>query len=158
MANMTQKEDHLLKQLGLKVTLPRLKVLALLQNPLSPHFTAEKIYRYLIEQGEEIGLATVYRVLNQFEEVGLITKHNFEGGKAVFELATQESHDHLICLDCGRVFEFEDKLIRQQQEKIAQKHHLELSDHHLALYGHCTQKNCEYKTEKCTASKQEASS
>lgn len=137
-----QPDNRLLKQAGLKITSPRLKILALLQNSTNLHVTAEEIYRKLIEQEEEIGLATVYRVLNQFEEVGLITKHHFEGGKAVFELASQHSHDHLICLDCGHVFEFKDEVIRQRQLEIAKEYGIQLSYHNLSLYGHCSNGNC----------------
>lgn len=146
--NQTKQQDNdLLKQAGLKVTSPRLKILALLQESANPHVNAEDLYRKLIEQGEEIGLATVYRVLNQFEEVGLITKHHFEGGKAIFELASPNSHDHLICLDCGAVFEFEDDLIRKRQAEIAKSHGIKLSYHNFSLYGHCSNGDCKKNPE-----------
>lgn len=137
-----QQDNHLLKQAGLKITSPRRKILAILQDGANCHVTAEDIYRKLIGQDNEIGLATVYRVLNQFEEVGLITKHHFEGGKAVFELASQHSHDHLICLDCGAVFEFKDEIIQQRQLEIAKRYGIELSYHNLSLYGHCSNGDC----------------
>jgi len=104
-----QENNAALKNAGLKITLPRLKILQLLQDPDYQHVTAEDLYKKLLDLGEEIGLATVYRVLNQFDDAGIVTRHNFEGGKAVFELATQNHHDHLICLDCGDVFEFTDE-------------------------------------------------
>ena len=93
-----------LKKAGLKVTLPRLKILEVLQEPDNHHVSAEDLYKRLIDMGEEIGLATVYRVLNQFDDAGIVTRHNFEGGKSVFELTQQHHHDHLICLDCGKVY------------------------------------------------------
>ena len=100
-----------LKKAGLKVTLPRLKILEVLQEPDNHHVSAEDLYKRLIDMGEEIGLATVYRVLNQFDDAGIVTRHNFEGGKSVFELTQQHHHDHLICLDCGKVIEFSDDSI-----------------------------------------------
>ena len=108
-----------LKKAGLKVTLPRLKILEVLQNPECHHVSAEDLYKKLIDMGEEIGLATVYRVLNQFDDAGIVTRHNFEGGKSVFELTQQHHHDHLICLDCGKVIEFSDESIEVRQRDIA---------------------------------------
>lgn len=131
-----------LKRAGLKVTLPRLKILELLQRPNLQHITAEDLYKQLLEQGEEIGLATVYRVLNQFDDAGIVTRHNFEGGRAVFELANQSHHDHLICLDCGEVFEFHDAIIEQRQKEIAQQLGINLTHHSLYLYGHCSNGDC----------------
>lgn len=131
-----------LKKAGLKVTLPRLKILEILQSPEYHHVSAEDLYRKLIDLGEEIGLATVYRVLNQFDEAGIVTRLNFEGGKSVFELTQQEHHDHLICLDCGKVIEFKDKIIEQRQRDIAEKHQIKLTNRNLYLYGHCSMSDC----------------
>jgi len=137
--------NQALKNAGLKVTLPRLKLLEALQQPDCQHISAEDLYKKLLEQGEEIGLATVYRVLNQFDDAGIVTRHHFEGGKSVFELASQHHHDHLVCLDCGHVIEFTDEIIEQQQREIAGRHHIRLTNHSLYLYGHCTKPNCEHK-------------
>ncbi|EOV8628673.1 ferric iron uptake transcriptional regulator [Proteus mirabilis] len=131
-----------LKNAGLKVTLPRLKILEVLQDPECHHVSAEDLYKKLIDIGEEIGLATVYRVLNQFDDAGIVTRHNFEGGKSVFELTQQHHHDHLICLDCGKVIEFTDDAIEVRQRNIAERHGIKLSNHSLYLYGHCTAGNC----------------
>lgn len=137
-----QQNNAALKNAGLKITLPRLKILELLQDPLCQHVTAEDLYKKLLDLGEEIGLATVYRVLNQFDDAGIVTRHNFEGGKAVFELATQDHHDHLICLDCGDVFEFTDEIINKRQKEIAEQYGVKLTYHSLYLYGHCSNGNC----------------
>lgn len=134
--------NQALKKAGLKVTLPRMKILDFMQQPESAHISAEEIYKKLMDQGEEVGLATVYRVLNQFDEAGLVTRHHFEGGKSVFELNRQTHHDHLVCLDCGKVIEFTDDLIEQRQKSIAEEHNLTLTNHSLYLYGHCTKKDC----------------
>ncbi|CZF80012.1 Ferric uptake regulation protein [Grimontia celer] len=131
-----------LKDAGLKVTLPRLKILEVLQEPDCQHISAEDLYKKLIDIGEEIGLATVYRVLNQFDDAGIVTRHHFEGGKSVFELATQHHHDHLVCLDCGRVIEFTDDVIEQRQKDIANQFNIRLTNHSLYLYGHCTKSGC----------------
>lgn len=131
-----------LKNAGLKVTLPRLKILEVLQDPECHHVSAEDLYKKLIDIGEEIGLATVYRVLNQFDDAGIVTRHNFEGGKSVFELTQQHHHDHLICLDCGKVIEFTDESIENRQKNIAERHGIQLSNHSLYLYGHCAVGNC----------------
>ena len=122
-----------LKKAGLKVTLPRLKILEVLQEPDNHHVSAEDLYKRLIDMGEEIGLATVYRVLNQFDDAGIVTRHNFEGGKSVFELTQQHHHDHLICLDCGKVIEFSDDSIEARQREIAAKHGIRLTNHSLYL-------------------------
>ncbi|MDU5501767.1 MAG: ferric iron uptake transcriptional regulator [Enterobacter sp.] len=119
-----------LKKAGLKVTLPRLKILEVLQGPDNHHVSAEDLYKRLIDMGEEIGLATVYRVLN------------FEGGKSVFELTQQQHHDHLICLDCGKVIEFSDDSIEARQREIAARHGIRLTNHSLYLYGHCAEGDC----------------
>ena len=131
-----------LKNAGLKVTLPRLKILEVLQDPECHHVSAEDLYKKLIDIGEEIGLATVYRVLNQFDDAGIVTRHNFEGGKSVFELTQQHHHDHLICIDCGKVIEFTDDAIEVRQRNIAERHGIKLSNHSLYLYGHCAAGNC----------------
>ena len=131
-----------LKKAGLKVTLPRLKILEILQKPELQHISAEDLYKKLIEVGEEIGLATVYRVLNQFDDAGIITRHHFESGKSVFELSSQEHHDHLVCLDCGKVIEFSDAMIEDRQKEIAKQYNLRLTNHSLYLYGHCIKDDC----------------
>ncbi|KLU14829.1 MULTISPECIES: ferric iron uptake transcriptional regulator [Xenorhabdus] len=131
-----------LKNAGLKVTLPRLKILEVLQDPECHHVSAEDLYKKLIDIGEEIGLATVYRVLNQFDDAGIVTRHNFEGGKSVFELTQQHHHDHLICLDCGKVIEFSDEFIEERQKNIAERYGIKLSNHSLYLYGHCADGDC----------------
>lgn len=131
-----------LKKAGLKVTLPRLKILEVLQDPEFHHVSAEDLYKKLIDMGEEIGLATVYRVLNQFDDAGIVTRHNFEGGKSVFELTPQHHHDHLICLDCGKVIEFRDEFIEARQRDISKKNNIKLTNHSLYLYGHCKEGDC----------------
>ncbi|MDF7670309.1 ferric iron uptake transcriptional regulator [Orbaceae bacterium ESL0721] len=142
MTDHDRDNNAALKNAGLKVTSPRLKILEILRDPAHQHVTAEDLYKKLLELGDEIGLATVYRVLNQFDDAGIVTRHNFEGGKAVFELATQEHHDHLVCLDCGEVFEFRDETINQRQKEIAKQHGVELTYHSLYLYGHCASGEC----------------
>lgn len=126
-----------LKKAGLKVTLPRLKILEILKSPENQHIGAEEVYKILLENEEEIGLATVYRVLNQFDDAGIVTRHHFEGGKSVFEASHKKHHDHLVCLECGKVIEFEDDLIEKRQEQIAEEHGIKLTNHSLYLYGHC---------------------
>lgn len=126
-----------LRRAGLKVTLPRLKILEILESSSVRHVSAEDVYRSLIEQGEDVGLATVYRVLTQFESAGLVKRQNFEGGHSVFELDQGEHHDHLVCVKCGRVEEFVDNIIEAQQAKIAAKAHFEMTDHSLNIYGIC---------------------
>ena len=124
-----------LKKAGLKVTLPRMKILQLLETSDEHHLTAEAIYRVLLEAGEEIGLATVYRVLTQFEAAGLVNRHHFEGGQAVFELDRGKHHDHMVCSRTGKVVEFYDEIIEQRQKEIAKEHGFKISDHSLILYG-----------------------
>jgi len=131
----SQNEE--LKRAGLKITLPRIKILSILQNPKNQHVSAEDVYKILLEQHEEIGLATVYRVLNQFDDAGIITRHHFEGGKSVFELTQKQHHDHLVCLKCGKVVEFEDDIIETRQSDIAKSHNIKLTNHSLYLYGEC---------------------
>lgn len=132
-----ESENHQIRQAGLKVTLPRVKILQLLEASEKRHMSAEEVYRTLIENGEEIGLATVYRVLTQFEGAGLATRHHFEGGQSVFELNRGEHHDHLVCLKCGRVVEFVDTLIEARQQAIAERHGFAIEDHALLIYGIC---------------------
>jgi Fur family ferric uptake transcriptional regulator len=123
-----------LKDAGLKITQPRLSILRVLQNHRDGHLTADDIYRLLIEAGEEIGLATVYRVLNQFETSGLVEKHNFESGQAYYELNDGEHHDHMVCLETGKVIEFISEEIEQAQKKIADAHDYEIESHSLVIY------------------------
>jgi Fur family ferric uptake transcriptional regulator len=138
---MDQNQE--LKKAGLKITLPRLKILEIMQGPENQHIGAEDVYKILLEQGEEIGLATVYRVLNQLDDAGIIHRHHFEGGKSVFELSQKSHHDHLVCLDCGKVIEFEDPVIEKRQEDIAKENGIELTNHSLYLYGRCQKESCE---------------
>ena len=126
-----------LKESGLKTTLPRLRILAVLENGSQRHFTAEDVYKSLLEAGEDIAFATVYRVLTQFENAGLVLRHNFEGGRSVFELDDGEHHDHMVCVKCNNVTEFYDSEIEVRQRAAAEKHNFELQDHSLYLYGLC---------------------
>lgn len=126
-----------LKKAGLKTTLPRLKILGILENADDRHMTAEDVYKQLLDGGEDIGLATVYRVLTQFEGAGLVIRHNFEGGRAIFEMNNEGHHDHLVCVECGQVFEFYDKAIEERQRKVASDAGFVLDDHALYLYGVC---------------------
>ena len=141
---MTDRKNAL-KKAGLKITLPRIKILELLKLPSRQHTSAEDLYKQLLSKGEEIGLATVYRVLNQFDDAGIVTRHYFEGGKSVFELATQEHHDHLVCLDCGHVIEFHDDLIEDRQRDIAADNGMSLQAHSLYLYGRSLDGKCNHK-------------
>ncbi|GAB6049441.1 ferric iron uptake transcriptional regulator [Hydrogenophilus islandicus] len=135
-----------LREKGLKATYPRLKILELFNREGARHLSADEVYRELLEQGVEIGLATVYRVLTQFEQAGVLIKHHFDGTKAVFELAENRHHDHLVCLDCGRIVEFHDEEIEKRQKSVAAKLGFSLEDHALALYGHCLQgAQCPYR-------------
>ena len=134
-----------LKDIGLKATLPRRKILELFENSKVRHLSAEDVYRNLISEGIDIGLATVYRVLTQFEQAGLLSRQHFETGKAVFELNEGHHHDHLVCLQCGRVEEFHDADIESRQAEIARKLGFELRGHSLALYGDCTKKDCPHR-------------
>ena len=128
------EQRHELRRAGLKVTLPRLKILEILENASNRHPSAEDIYKDLLDSGEEIGLATVYRVLTQFEAAGLVTRHNFEGGHSVFELDDGEHHDHMVCVETGEVVEFTSDEIERLQHEIAEKHGFEIIDHSLVLY------------------------
>ncbi|HHM05528.1 MAG TPA: ferric iron uptake transcriptional regulator [Gammaproteobacteria bacterium] len=126
-----------LKKAGLKATLPRIKILEILEKNRDAHLRAEDVYKALLESGEDVGLATVYRVLTQFEAAGLVSRHHFEGGHAVFELDQGEHHDHILCIGCGRVDEFVDDLIEQRQRDIATKAGYSMTDHSLYIYGLC---------------------
>ncbi|BBA33644.1 DNA-binding transcriptional dual regulator [Methylocaldum marinum] len=132
-------ESQDIRNAGLKVTLPRVKILEMLENRSGSdrHLTAEEVYKSLLSDGEEIGLATVYRVLTQFEAAGLVKRHHFEGGNSIFELNRGEHHDHIVCVKCGRVEEFSDEVIEKRQNEIAQEKSFKLTDHSLCLYGIC---------------------
>ncbi|HSH30653.1 MAG TPA: ferric iron uptake transcriptional regulator [Thiohalobacter sp.] len=132
-------ESQDLRKVGLKVTLPRMRILEILGQDEQRHLSAEDVYKALLEAGEDIGLATVYRVLTQFETAGLVTRHHFEGGHSVFELSQGEHHDHILCVKCGRVDEFVDEVIEERQHKIAEKAGYEMTDHSLYIYGVCEQ-------------------
>ena len=134
-----------LKSSGLKATLPRIKILEVFHRTERRHMTAEDVYKALLSEGADIGLATVYRVLMQFEQAGLLTRSNFESGKSVFELNEGQHHDHLVCLTCGRVEEFFDAEIERRQREVADNRGFELQEHSLALYARCTKANCEYR-------------
>ncbi len=135
-------ESQDLRNAGLKVTLPRLKILEMLEHSPTRHLAAEEIYRQLMDGGEDIGLATVYRVLTQFEAAGLVTRHHFEGGHAVFELERGHHHDHIVCMQCGKVDEFEDETIENRQREKAQSLGYKLVEHNLIMYGECQRVNC----------------
>lgn len=139
-----------LRKAGLKVTLPRLKILEILESSKTHHLSAEAIYRNLLESNEDIGLATVYRVLTQFEAAGLVTRHHFEDGMAVFELNHGVHHDHIVCLDCGRVEEFMDAGIEDRQTAVADRLGFEIQDHSLILYGRCRRAGCPGKKTRTT--------
>lgn len=135
-------ESQDLRNAGLKVTLPRLKIIEMLEHSPTRHLSAEEIYRRLMDGGEDIGLATVYRVLTQFEAAGLVTRHHFEGGHAVFELERGHHHDHIVCMHCGRVDEFEDEIIERRQREIAESLGFKLVEHNLIMYGECQKSDC----------------
>ena len=132
-----------LRKAGLKVTLPRLKILEILERGALRHMSAEEIYKRLIDLDEDIGLATVYRVLTQFEAAGLVARHHFEDGMAVFELNQGAHHDHIVCMDCGHVEEFVDAAIEARQDEIAGSLGFKISEHSLVIYGRCQQTNCQ---------------
>ena len=134
-----------LKSMGLKATLPRLKILEIFQQGKQRHMSAEDVYRELLAEQQDIGLATVYRVLTQFEQAGLLKRSNFESGKAVFELDHGQHHDHLVCVQCGRVEEFYDPEIEKRQQIIAKEHGFVLQDHALSLYGRCMKPDCDHR-------------
>ena len=131
-------ESSDLKNAGLKVTLPRMKILELLESSSDRHLKAEDIYKNLLDSGEEIALATVYRVLTQFETAGLVERHHFDGGHAVFEIKDGDHHDHLVDITTGKVVEFYDEIIEQRQKEIAAKNNFKITDHTMILYGHFT--------------------
>lgn len=137
-------ENQDLRKAGLKATVPRVKILEILEQNDFQHVSAEDVYKILIEGGDDVGLATVYRVLTQFETAGLVSRHRFEDGRAVFELNKGEHHDHIVCLQCGSVEEFFDEIIEQRQREIAAKAGFEMTDHCLYIYGLC--KKCQEKT------------
>jgi Fur family ferric uptake transcriptional regulator len=140
---MTTPQD--LKSIGLKATLPRLKILNLFEHSDERHLTAEDVYKLLLNDGMEIGLATIYRVLTQFEQAGLLIRHHFESGKAVFELDQGDHHDHLVCIQCGHVEEFYDSEIERRQSKIAKDRGFCIQEHSLHLYADCIRPDCENK-------------
>ena len=140
---MTHADE--LKNSGLKATLPRIKVLEVFQNSAQRHLSAEDVYKLLLAEGADVGLATVYRVLMQFEQAGLLSRNHFEAGKAVFELNEGKHHDHMVCLDCGHVEEFFDAEIEKRQHAVALARGFELQDHALSLYASCTKKNCVFR-------------
>ena len=131
-----------LKSTGLKATLPRLKILEVFQRGTQRHMTAEDVFRVLLEERSDIGLATVYRVLTQFEQAGILSRSHFESGKAVYEINEGTHHDHLVCLDCGRVEEFYDGEIEERQLAVARAKGFEIAEHALSLYAHCTKNPC----------------
>ena len=137
-------DNQELRNAGLKVTLPRVKILQMLANGATRHQSAEEIYKALVNAGDDVGLATVYRVLTQFEVAGLVTRHNFEGGHSVFELNEGDHHDHLVCTQCGLVEEFVDETIETRQTEIAKAHGFTISDHSMNLYGLCS--DCQTST------------
>ena len=135
-----------LKTAGLKVTLPRLRVLSILETDPERHWSAEDVYRALSSTDADIGLATIYRVLTQFEAAGLVLRRRFDDGHAVFELDRGSHHDHIVCMDCGHIAEFVDATIEQRQREIAEQLDFDIADHALVLYGTCTRKSCERKS------------
>ena len=140
---MNQAEE--LKSSGLKATLPRIKILEVFQQAEQRHMTAEDVYKVLLKEGSDIGLATVYRVLMQFEQAGLLSRNHFEAGKAVFELNEGKHHDHLVCISCGQVEEFYDAEIERRQQEIAKERGYKLHDHALSLYVVCNKPECQAK-------------
>jgi Fur family transcriptional regulator, ferric uptake regulator len=143
---MTNADE--LKNSGLKATLPRIKILEIFQRATVRHMTAEDVFKLLLVDGSDIGLATVYRVLMQFEQAGILTRNHFESGKSVFELNEGQHHDHLVCLDCGRVEEFFDAQIELRQREIAVDRGFRLQEHSLALYAHCSRVDCPHRQAK----------
>lgn len=137
-----------LKNIGLKATLPRLKILDLFEHSSKRHMTAEEVYSLLKEDGQDIGLATVYRVLTQFEQAGLLMRHHFDSDRAVFELNQGEHHDHLVCLQCGRVEEFYDEEIEKRQNEIAASRGFSIHEHSLQIYANCVKTPCPHRTRK----------
>jgi len=135
-------ESSDLRKAGLKVTLPRMKILEILETSETRHMSAEDVYKRLLEAREDIGLATVYRVLTQFEAAGLVSRHHFEGGHSVFEMNEGHHHDHIVCTRCGKVVEFFDETIEKCQDAVAEKAGFTIRDHSLIIYGDCARENC----------------
>jgi len=142
---MNTREPDELKNVGLKATLPRLKVLSLFENSKERHMSAEDVYKILLSTGDDVGLATVYRVLTQFEQAGLLVRHHFGSGKAVFELNQGSHHDHIVCMQCGRVEEFCDDDIEALQHKAAEERGFKINEHSLYIYAECTKNPCPHK-------------
>ena len=138
-------ESKELRTMGLKATLPRLKVLDLFQNSTQRHMSAEDVYKLLLKENADVGLATVYRVLTQFEQAGLLMRHHFEAGKAVYELNEGTHHDHLVCQQCGRVEEFYDEEIEKRQSKVAKERGFAIREHQLHIYADCTKVKCPHR-------------
>lgn len=141
-----QRDNEDLKKAGLKATVPRLKILEILEQSDTHHLSAEDVYRELLEAGSDVGLATIYRVLTQFESAGLVTRHHFETGHAVFELERGHHHDHVVCVQCGKVEEFYDQTIEDRQKSVVGKMGFEIQDHSLVIYGNCTKPKCPGKS------------
>ena len=137
---MAQTDD--LKQAGLKSTLPRIKILTLLESNRQRHLSAEDVYKIMLEKEENIGLATIYRVLTQFESADLVQRHHFESGHAVFELKDNAHHDHIVCIQCGNIVEFLDESIEERQKAVSKKLGFEINEHSLTIYGKCIKKDC----------------
>ncbi|MDH4215367.1 MAG: ferric iron uptake transcriptional regulator [Gallionella sp.] len=142
---MDKHQPEHLKNAGLKSTVPRLKILELFELGQERHMSAEDVYKQLLSSGDDVGLATVYRVLTQFEQAGLLVRHNFEGGKSVFELNQGSHHDHIVCLQCGHVEEFYDAGIEARQKKAAAERGFTVRDHSLYIYADCARKKCPHK-------------
>ena len=151
MVNQDMNKSSELNSMGLKATVPRLKILELFENAEEHHLTADDVYRLLLGENMDIGLATVYRVLTQFEQAGLLERHHFESGKAIFEIKAGQHHDHLVCIDCGRVEEFFDEEIERRQKKIAKERGFAIQDHALYLYAECTKRDCPHRNKSVTA-------
>lgn len=139
------QNNQKLRRAGLKATLPRLRILAAMQQTSARHLSAEQIYRELIDEGEDTSLATVYRVLNQFEQAGFIVRHNLDGDSALYELAPTRHHDHIMCVECGKLFEFTDATIEQRQREVVAGLGMRLTDHAHYLYAECEREPCEYR-------------
>ncbi len=144
-SSQTMSNSTNLKSMGLKATFPRLKILELFENTEVRHLTADDVYRLLLKENMDIGLATVYRVLTQFEQAGLLERHHFESGKAVFEIKAGQHHDHLVCINCGRVEEFYDEEIERRQKKIAKERGFVIHEHALYLYAECSKGECPHR-------------
>lgn len=139
------EEHDGLKKTGLKVTLPRLKIMDIFEHSKQKHLSAEDVYKLMIGSGDDIGLATIYRVLTQFEQVGLLIRHHFEGGKAVYELNSKSHHDHIVCLQCGHVTEFVNEEIEELQKRVAKEHGFKIIEHSLIIYADSIKKPCDCK-------------